>query len=72
MNTTTSTMTHSSQSPANRIPEETAVAFPVETDIFIRPDGSVVIADLPQELESLLGLLGGLSPEGESLSRNPQ
>ena len=27
--------------------------FPVETDIVIRPDGTIVVMDLPQELSSL-------------------
>lgn len=34
------------------------IAFPTETDIYILPDGRVVIADLPLELVMLVSTLG--------------
>lgn len=40
-----------------------ALQFPVETDILIRPDGSVVVADLPAELSELMALLAGVTEE---------
>jgi hypothetical protein len=36
--------------------------LPVETEIYILPDGRVVVADLPAELASLLALLGRATP----------
>jgi hypothetical protein len=33
-------------------------AWPVETDIYILPDGRVIIADLPAELSALADSLG--------------
>ena len=44
--------------------------LPTETDIYILPDGSVVIADLPAELNSIPPALGVLeaceiSPDAE-------
>jgi len=35
-------------------------AFPVETEIYILPDGQVVFADLPQELADLRESLGSV------------
>lgn len=35
-----------------------APLFPTETEIYILPDGRVVIADLPSELERLAAQLG--------------
>jgi hypothetical protein len=35
-------------------------ALPTETDIYILPDGRVVIADLPAELTSLAAALGAV------------
>jgi len=32
--------------------------LPVETEIYILPDGRVIVADLPAELASLLAALG--------------
>lgn len=33
-------------------------AFPTETEIYILPDGRVVVADLPAELVALIAALG--------------
>lgn len=37
-------------------------ALPTETEIYILPDGRVVIADLPAELAALLAALGEPEP----------
>jgi hypothetical protein len=37
-------------------------AWPVETDIYILPDGRVVVADLPAELAGALARLGQIEP----------
>lgn len=37
-------------------------ALPVETDIYILPDGRVVVADLPAELAPLVAELGAVEP----------
>lgn len=37
-------------------------ALPTETDIYILPDGRVVIADLPAELAALAAALGATEP----------
>lgn len=37
-------------------------AWPVETDIYILPDGRVVVADLPAELAGVLARLGQVEP----------
>jgi hypothetical protein len=37
-------------------------ALPVETDIYILPDGRVVVADLPAELAPLVAQLGAPEP----------
>jgi hypothetical protein len=44
--------------------------FPVETEIYILPDGQVVFADLPQELAGLRDSLGSseTTSQAESLS----
>lgn len=39
-----------------------ADAWPVETDIYILPDGRVVVADLPAELAGALARLGTVEP----------
>ncbi|GIK73691.1 MAG: hypothetical protein BroJett021_26790 [Chloroflexota bacterium] len=39
-----------------------ADAWPVETDIYILPDGRVVVADLPAELAGALARLGIVEP----------
>jgi hypothetical protein len=36
--------------------------WPVETDIYILPDGQIVVADLPAELAVRLPWLGALEP----------
>lgn len=38
------------------------MVFPVETEIYILPDGRVVIADLPAELARPLSQLGPVFP----------
>lgn len=62
-------MTHMSMSPS---PAEAPLAatpqsdawppLPVETDIYILPDGRVIIADLPGELATRLAQLGIVEP----------
>lgn len=42
-------------------------AMPVETEIYLLPDGRVVVADLPVELADLLAALGRVEPCGASL-----
>lgn len=37
---------------------EAAVQLPTETEIYVLPDGQIVVADLPEELMSLLMLDG--------------
>ncbi len=37
-------------------------AWPVETDIYLLPDGRVVVADLPAELTGALARLGQVEP----------
>lgn len=37
-------------------------ALPVETDIYVLPDGRVVVADLPAELLPLLEQMGTVLP----------
>lgn len=34
------------------------IRFPTETEIYLLPDGTVVIADLPEELAPLVAALG--------------
>lgn len=36
--------------------------LPTETEIYILPDGRVVVADLPVELETLIAELGIIAP----------
>lgn len=36
--------------------------LPVETEIYILPDGRVIVADLPAELAPLLAALGSTAP----------
>jgi hypothetical protein len=42
-------------------PEDTLL-LPVETDIYILPDGRVIVADLPAELAARLPALGQVEP----------
>ncbi len=55
-----------SPSPADAPHAETAAKawplLPVETDIYILPDGRVIIADLPGELATRLTQLGVVEP----------
>ncbi len=37
-------------------------SLPIETDIYILPDGRVVVADLPAELAAALPRLGAVEP----------
>jgi hypothetical protein len=37
-------------------------AFPTETEIYLLPDGRVVVADLPAELVALVAALGPAEP----------
>lgn len=52
--------------PASAAVSEDAVSswpdLPTETDIYILPDGRVVIADLPAELAALAAALGAVEP----------
>jgi len=43
-------------------PEEVSGLLPVETDIYILPDGRVIVADLPAELAARLPALGIVEP----------
>lgn len=40
--------------------------LPTETEIYLLPDGQVVIADLPAELSHLAAVLGGIHPTDEA------
>lgn len=42
--------------------------LPTETEIYILPDGRVIIADLPAELAACLLELGALQPDAQSLT----
>jgi hypothetical protein len=42
--------------------ESAAPLFPTETEIYLLPDGRVVIADLPAELAAALATLGSVEP----------
>ncbi len=50
------TSTSASFEPANPVSE--AIAFPAETEIYLLPDGRVIVADLPTELTALVEQLG--------------
>jgi hypothetical protein len=43
-------------------PQSDWLALPVETEIYLLPDGRVVVADLPAELVPLLEQLGVVLP----------
>lgn len=43
---------------------DTWPAMPVETEIYLLPDGRIVVADLPMELADLLAALGQVEPCG--------
>ena len=55
MNTTPTT---TSTSTVSEIDGLAWPLLPVETEIYILPDGRVIVADLPAELASLLAALG--------------
>lgn len=55
----TSTSPASDADPAGGGP---SFVLPVETDIYILPDGRVVVADLPAELVPLVAELGPAEP----------
>lgn len=44
------------------VPPDAWPPLPVETDIYILPDGRVIVADLPQELAARLANLGHVEP----------
>ena len=44
------------------MPDDGWAALPTETDIYLLPDGRVVIADLPAELAALARALGPAEP----------
>jgi len=45
--------------------------LPVETEIYILPDGRVIVADLPAELASLLAALGVTAPVAVTTPTEP-
>ena len=47
---------------ANTGDEAAPVQFPTETEIYLLPDGTVVIADMPEELAPLAAALGAPEP----------
>jgi hypothetical protein len=47
-------------------------ALPTETEIYILPDGRVVIADLPAELAALLGMVGAIESSAINDSKEKQ
>ncbi len=48
-----------------------APLFPTETEIYLLPDGHVVVADLPAELAHALARLGSVEPCDVSPASNP-
>ncbi len=48
--------------PQNPCSIDATGAWPVETEIYILPDGRVVVADLPAELAGALARLGQIEP----------
>lgn len=61
MNITNMAATVTSTSASNE--GEAWPLLPVETEIYILPDGRVIVADLPAELASLLAALGVTVPD---------
>lgn len=58
-------MSSSANSPVSGSDPDPAVDWPLmptETEIYILPDGQVVIADLPAELSDFVDLLGDVEP----------
>ena len=56
--TPTATSTSAASEPAS----QAWPLLPVETEIYILPDGRVIVADLPAELAPLLAALGMTTP----------
>jgi hypothetical protein len=56
------TVTSTSASNEGEAEVEAWPLLPVETEIYILPDGRVIVADLPAELASLLTALGVTAP----------
>lgn len=54
--------TMSTSVPNEPLAEDAWPLLPVETEIYILPDGRVVVADLPAELAPLLAALGITEP----------
>ena len=54
--------TSTSVKPEAPAPSAAPLRFPTETEIYILPDGRVVIADLPAELTDLVAGLGESEP----------
>lgn len=52
--------TSASSEAADPVAEE--IVFPTETEIYILPDGRVIVADLPAELTALVEQLGEAEP----------
>lgn len=48
---------------ATETPSHSNTPFPTETEIYILPDGRVVVADLPEELGDLTKRVGALLEE---------
>ncbi|MBE2237245.1 MAG: hypothetical protein IAE81_05615 [Caldilineaceae bacterium] len=51
-----------SPSLASETASPAGTPFPVETDIYILPDGRIIVADLPAELADRLAQLGHVEP----------
>jgi len=62
VNITSRKATSTLPSPKPELNEDSWPALPTETEIYILPDGRVVIADLPAELAPLLLELGEPEP----------
>lgn len=45
--------------------------LPVETEVYILPDGRVLIADLPLELASMVQALGAVPDSSEQITQLP-
>ena len=54
------TSTSASYEAANPVADD--IVFPTETEIYILPDGRVIVADLPAELAALVEQLGESEP----------
>lgn len=64
--------TATSTSASREIETQPWPLLPVETEIYILPDGRVIVADLPAELASLLAALGVPAPAEPALAEtNP-